>query len=128
MTITQLIKGSIANTNQISRIYFCGNNTIWKIGETAQPVSQRMSEIRKTDKDVKWHTYFEFNGDRNLRQLIEVTLKMALVSNGYENVGNDHFIIKGEFEDFENCFIEAVTTMLNGLRINYTIRHNEKMG
>lgn len=119
---------SMTDNNQASRIYFCGNDKIWKIGETAQLVSQRMSEIRKTDKNIKWFVYFEFNGNKNLRTLIEATLKLILVSNGYNNIGNDHFTIKGKYEDFENLFIEAISTTLNDLRISYTIKYNEKVG
>lgn len=118
----------MTDNNQVSRVYFCGNDKIWKIGETAQLVSQRMSEIRKTDKDIKWFVYFEFNGNKNLRDVVESVLKMVLVSNGYKNVGNDHFIIKGEFEDFENLFIETVSNTLNDFRISYTIKYNEKVG
>lgn len=116
------------DSTQISRIYLCNSTKMWKVGETAQRVSQRMSELRKTDKDIKWAVYFEFPGDKNLRLVIESMLKMVLVNNKYENIGNDHFTPKGEFEDFEQCFVETVTTILTDLKISYTIKYNEKMG
>ena len=123
-----MLRNAMSDNTQTSRVYLSSSTKMWKVGETAQRVSQRMSELRKTDKDIKWVIYFEFNGNKNLRLVIESMLKMVLVNNEYENVGNDHFTPKGEFEKFEQCFVETVTTILTDLKIGYTIRYNEKMG
>ena len=84
-----------SKTAQVSKIYLCGNDITFKIGQTAQKYfCQRLQNIRKTDTGAIGYCYVEFNADKPLRDYIESVVRLYLSNKGYKLIGNDHFVRK----------------------------------
>lgn len=105
-----------------SKIYFCGNNKVYKIGQTTEYyISQRLKNIRKKDKDIQLYGYVEFTGSKALRDYIESTLRLYIQGQGYTLQGNDHFIKQGKKQVFKIHCLDIVTTTLNAFNIDYKV-------
>lgn len=121
--LVEMLKKSLLNgTKESSKIYFCGNHEIYKIGQTAQRyVSQRMQTIRKVDKGITLYAYVEFEGSKALRDFIESTLRLYMQGLGYQLQGNDHFVKHGDIETFKSEMLTITTATLNELGIEYKV-------
>lgn len=105
-----------------SKIYFCGNDKVYKIGQTTEYyVSQRIKNIRIKDKNIVLYGYVEFTGSKALRDYIESTLRLYIQGQGYTLQGNDHFIKQGRKETFKKYCLDIVTTTLNAFDIDYKV-------
>ena len=121
--LLNMIKASITSGKQeVSKIYCCGNATVYKIGQTAQKyMCQRLQTIRKVDKDIELYAYVEFVGSKALRDYIESTLRLYIQGKGYQLQGNDHFKKRGKAITFKKHMLEITTTILNELSIDYKV-------
>lgn len=118
-----MLQGAIKQGKQEnSKIYFCGNNKVYKIGQTTEYyISQRLKNIRKKDKDIQLYGYVEFTGSKALRDYIESTLRLYIQGQGYTLQGNDHFIKQGTKQIFKTYCLDIVTTTLNAFNIDYKV-------
>lgn len=118
-----MLKNNINNgKKENSKIYFCGNDKVFKIGQTKQKyISDRMKVIRQTNANIECYVYVEFEATKAVRDLVESTLRLYLENNGYKLQGNDHFKKKGSIKKFKKLMLEIVTTTLNELEIDYKV-------
>jgi hypothetical protein len=121
--LIEMLKLNLNNgKKENSKIYFCGNDSVYKIGQTKQKyISDRMKTIRKIDANIKCYVYIEFEGTKAVRDLVESVLRLYLENNGYKLQGNDHFKKKGTIQKFKKLVLEIVTTTLNELEIDYKV-------
>ena len=123
MLYMDMIKASIKQGKQeSSKLYFCGNDKSYKIGQTAQKyVCQRMQTIKKTEPNTVLYCYVEFLGSKALREYVESSVRLYMQGKGYQLQGNDHFAKRGKRATFKCHFLDIVTATLNALDINYTV-------
>jgi hypothetical protein len=107
---------------ELSKIYCCGNDRVYKIGQTSQRyISQRIQTIRKIDANIKLYAYIEFEGSKALRDYVESILRLYMQGQGYQLQGNDHFVKQGRATTFKKHMLDITTTILNELEIDYVV-------
>lgn len=110
------------DNNKTYKVYICGNDSIYKIGQTSQRyISDRLKVVRRTDKDIRLYAYTEFQGSKPLAEYIEASLRLYLYDKGYNIIGNDHIEKKGNKKTFVNTCLYAITNTLNQKGISYNV-------
>lgn len=111
----------------MNKIYLCFNEQMFKIGQTTTIISDRMKNIRKTDKNVQFLFYAEFNSTKAELDFIESAVRLAMEKNNYELYGIDHFIKKYSVKRAEKIVLKAITETLNYFKIDFKIVYNKKL-
>lgn len=86
-----------------------------------------MKNIRKTDKNVQFLFYAEFNSTKAELNFVESAVRLSMEKNGYKLYGIDHFIKKYSIKKAEKIVLQAITETLNYFKIDFKIVYNKKL-
>ena len=118
-----MLKTNKKESNKIYKVYICGNDSIYKIGQTSQRyLCDRLKVVRRIDKGIELYAYAEFEGSKPLAEYIEASLRLYLYNKGYNIIGNDHIEKRGSKKTFIKTCLTAITNTLNQMSISYEVR------
>lgn len=109
-------------------------NGYLKIGETNQKyLSQRVADIRRKEGNFVVFKYLEIpNSTQAVTRAIEGHARFMLEAEGWENVQNDHFVIRmtpstkeAIYRDFVDSAIKHMTAYCNMVGISYIIHEGD---